>query len=151
MNRIGALYITSALAVAAWLPGCASQQIATNCTAGQPAEKRDVTIIYGDSQLQADAKVNVKPDGQLVFRLKPKSDKGPNGLDYATVRVTIKGKSGENGADWIDVAGTAVSSNGKLTQCVPAGQPEGTYYYLVTVDQVGVLDPRVEVTKKSTL
>ena len=148
MHMKHALYITSALTAAAWLSGCASQQTTmTDCTTGNPVEKKDVTIIYGDSHLQADAKVNVKPDGELVFRLKPQSTKGPNGLDYATVQVSIKGKSGENGADWIDVSGAAGTSNDKLTECVPAGQSEGTYYYLVTVEKVGTLDPRVEVTK----
>jgi hypothetical protein len=136
-----------ALTGAAWLPGCASQQTLAGCASGQPVEKKDVTIIYGDSHLEADAKVHVKPDGQLVFRLKPKSTKGPNGLDYNTVRVTIKGKSDTPAAGWIDEFGTAESSGGKLTECVPAGQAEGTYYYLVTVDKLGTLDPRVEVTK----
>jgi hypothetical protein len=142
-----ALYITSTLVAAAWLPGFTSQQTMADCTAGQPTERQDVTIIYGDAHLQANAKVNVKPDGELVLRLRPKSTRGPNGLDYDTVQVTIKGESGENGADWIDVSGAAGPSNGKLTECVPAGQSEGTYYYLVTVDQVGTLDPRAEVTK----
>jgi hypothetical protein len=147
MDMKRALYIASALVVAAWLPGCANLPLDEEL-ADCPAGKKDVKVKYGDSYLEVDAKIDAKPDEALVFQLMPRTTKGPNGLDYDTVQVTIKGKSGGKDASWIDVSGTAAEAQGKqLIECVPDAQSEGTYYYLVTVEKVGALDPRVEVTR----
>jgi hypothetical protein len=138
------LSVSTSLAAAAWLAACAVQPanpMLTECSAG----KKDVTVRYGDSYLQADAKVNVKPDGALVFHLRPSSSKGPNGLDYSTVTVTIEGKNAKS--RWISASGTAAGSDKQLTVCVPDDQAEDTYEYIVGVAGVGELDPRVIVQK----
>jgi hypothetical protein len=136
--------VSISLAAAAWLAGCAmppQNPMLSEC----PGGKKDVTVGYGDSRLEADAKVNVKPDGALVFRLRPSSIKGPNGLDYSTALVTIKGKDAKS--RWISASGTAAGSDNQLTVCVPDDQAEDTYEYFVEVAGVGMLDPRVIVQK----
>lgn len=136
--------VSISLAAGAWLAACAvtpHNPMLSEC----PAGKKDVTVRYGDSHLEADAKVNVKPDGALVFHLKPSSTRGPNGLDYSTVAVTIKGKNAKS--KWISASGTAAGSDKQLTVCVPDDQTEDTYEYIVEVAGVGVLDPRVIVQR----
>jgi hypothetical protein len=109
------------------------------------ADKKDVTVSYGDSYLKADAKINVKQDGALVFNLKPGNVKGPNGLDYSGVDVTLRGKDDKSA--WISATGKASATDDKLIVCVPDKQAEDTYSYIVEVAGVGTLDPRVVVVK----
>jgi hypothetical protein len=128
----------------ACLTACTTVQtdpLLAQCT----ADKKDVSISYGDSHLKADAKTNIKPDGALVFNLKPDKAKGPNGLDYSGVTVTLRGKDDKSA--WIAATGTASANSDKLIVCVPDNQAEDTYSYLVEVVGVGTLDPRVVVVK----
>ena len=139
-----AINLSAGLAAAAWLAACATapaDPMVTSCQAG----RKDITIRFGDSYLEADAKTKVKPDGKLVFKLQADPAKGPKGLDYSTVKVTLRGKDGRSG--WISATGT-VDEKGKLWPiCVPPDQAEGIYEYIVEVAEVGMLDPRVIVEK----
>lgn len=141
------IYLLSTVAAAALLPACASgpeTAAELNC----PAYAPNVRVRYGDSYMEVDALKRVRPGCPLVFQLQPKSVRGPNGLDYDNVTVTIKGKAGADGAHWVAFSGTAAGTlNGKFSRASPADQEEGTYFYLVTVEKVGTLDPRVEVEK----
>ena len=133
------------LGAAACLSACASLMkgpTASVCTSSSP--KKDVTITYGDSNLSVDAKEKkVHRDDYLVFKLKPDSTKGPDGLDYKTVTVTVSGKN--SASQWISASGSDDGSGGELIVCVPTGQAYDTYEYLVQVNEVGTLDPRVIV------
>jgi len=145
MNRISALKSSIGLLAVACLSSCAmypaSEDISA-CTDSSP--KKNVKIEYGDSHLSVDVKEQkIKRDEYLAFDLKPNSSKGPNNLDYKTVMVTIKGK--DEASDWISASGSADGSDGPLLVCVPTGQAPGTYYYLIEVEKVGTLDPRVAV------
>ena len=147
MNSKRLIYLLSTVAASALLPACASgpeTAVVLNC----PAYAPDVRVRYGDSYIEVDALKTVRPGCPLVFKLQPKSVRGPNGLDYDNVTVTIAGKAGADGADWISFSDTAANTpNQKFTAASPPDQAEGTYFYLVTVDEVGTLDPRVEVEK----
>lgn len=144
MQLRNTLHLSVGLAAAAWLAACAAapaDPMVTSCQAG----RKDVTIRFGDSYLEADAKTKVKPDGKLVFKLQADPAKGPKGLDYSTVKVTLRGKDDRSG--WISATGT-VDEKGKLWPiCVPKDTAEGTYEYIVEVAEVGMLDPRVIVEK----
>ena len=139
-----AFHLSVGLAAAAWLAACATppaDPMLNHCQAG----KKDVTISFGDSYLKANAKTRVKPDGKLVFKLKADPEKGPNGKDYAKVKVTIRGKDEKSG--WISASGTVAEKGTSWPLCVPPDQAEGTYEYIVEVAGVGMLDPRVIVEK----
>lgn len=135
-------HLSAGLAAAAWLAACATPvDTMTPCQAGT----KDVTISFGDSYLKADAKAHVKPDGKLVFKLKADPVKGPNGRDYTTVEVTLRGK--DERSKWITAAGTVAKDGKSWPICVPGDKAEGTYEYIVEVADVGMLDPRVIVEK----
>jgi hypothetical protein len=135
------------LAAAALLPACAVQP-QTNGPLGCPVFAPNVQVRYGDSSIEVNALKKVKPGCRLVFQLLPDSARGPDGLDYDNVKVTIKGKEGADGAHWINFSETAANtSKRKYSATTPPDQEEGIYYYLVEVEKVGTLDPRVDVEK----
>lgn len=147
MKRNRVLYPLLTLAAAALLPACASGP-PTASELKCPFFAPNVRVRYGDSYLEVDALKKVKPGCPLVFRLQPKSTRGPNGQDYDNVTVTIEGTGKPDGALWIDFSGTAAGTpNQKFSRSSPPDQEEGTYYYFVAVEDVGELDPRVEVEK----
>lgn len=111
-----------------------------------PASAMHVTVSYGDSRLSANPPVvNVKRKGDFVVRLAPSRSAGPHGIDYSTVNVTIVGQTmAKSGTDnsWI-TSKTGDASDDPFVWCAP--DEEEVYYYQVTVDKVGSLDPRVDV------
>jgi len=109
-----------------------------------PKGTTKVHIKYGDSYLDVNPQAKTKANAALQFVLDPKSTRGPNGLNYEDVKVTIKGK--DAAAAWISASGTASEGSDPIV-CVPPAQADGTYFYLVEVEQVGTLDPRADVTK----
>ncbi len=63
--------------------------------------------------------------------------------DFKDAIVTITGKTAES--NWINVSGKASDST-ELFVCVPDGLPVGKeYYYSVSVQGVGFVDPRAKV------
>ncbi|MBT8047937.1 MAG: hypothetical protein HKN57_01055 [Xanthomonadales bacterium] len=104
-----------------------------------------VNIHYGDSQIKVTpALYTIKTNKNLKFRLIADNVNGPGNLDYATVLVTIEGKDGLN--QWINTSGKENGTN-PLVVCVPDFQQDRVVSYLVKVEEVGVLDPRVDVKK----
>lgn len=117
----------------------ASARYSIECTAGGTF----VDVSYGDSELKVHPIAMVHRGAALKFRLRPnrrRSDK----VDYENTEVTIEGKTPD--ASWINTSGSFSDSNGDLTVCVPEGIDRKTYYYFITVDEVGTLDPRADVT-----
>jgi hypothetical protein len=108
---------------------------------------RSATIHYGDSELRVTPKIlNVRRTSDFTIKLNPSNTAGPNGLDYNTVTVSVEGKpEAEFGVDnsWI-VLKSASGQNGEMYWCAP--DDVKMYYYKVTVEKVGVLDPRVNVS-----
>lgn len=144
MNERSALIAITTLLAAGCLSACSI--VETKCTDDSP--RKDVTITYGDSHLSVDSKEKgVDRDDYLVFKLKPDPGKGPppRTVDFSKVDVSIAGK--DAAARWVSAAGSDASSGGQLVVCVPTKQALGTYEYLIKVDKVGSLDPRVIVEK----
>ena len=116
------------------------QTVCTDARGSQP-----VNIHYGDSQIKVTPPlytINTKKNRK--FRLIADNVKGPGNLDYAKVKVTIKSKDSSN--NWINTSGTENGTN-PLVVCVPDFQADRIVTYLVEVEDVGVLDPRVDVRK----
>lgn len=125
------------------LTACNPPPPESNNECSNQAGAQPVNIQYGDSQIKVVPPLyEVKKNKNLKFRLMADNVNGPGGLDYATVNVTIKSKGPGN--QWLDISGTEEGTN-PLIVCMPADQPLGEISYLVEVDQVGVLDPRVRV------
>ncbi|MDX1404776.1 MAG: hypothetical protein R3192_09570 [Woeseiaceae bacterium] len=107
---------------------------------------RQATIHYGDSELRVTPPVlNVKRTSDFTVKLNPSNARGPNGIDYANVTVTVVGKPEDEyqvNNSWI-VEKSASGKNGEMYWCAP--NTVDVYYYEVTVDEVGMLDPRVDV------
>lgn len=115
-----------------------------NC--GESSFKKDVKITYGDSHLSVDDKQKpVKHDDWLVFDLKPDMQigQGPRNVDFKKVMVRVFGKSPDS--YWIAAMGTYDGTGGRLEVCVPSNLPYRIYEYMIEIDEVGKLDPRVIV------
>jgi hypothetical protein len=119
----------------------ANARYSIECTAGGTF----VNVHYGDSEIKVHPIANVHRGAALEFRLKPNRRKS-DPVNYENVKVKIKGAKTPP-ASWIDLEDSYANSNGKLVVCVPDSVAKGTYYYEVTVDGVGTLDPRADVTK----
>lgn len=150
INRI--LGTATVMAVGLSVAGCplnGGGDPATGYAVGDcPADKQDVTITYGvnaggKSELTIKEKVQVKPDGAVVFKLDPKSA-GSDVPDFGTYVVTVKGKATDPNSSWISDS-DSYDNNPELVVCVPQGQPEGIYQYEVEVAGFGMLDPRLDV------
>jgi len=133
--------LTLALAALVILAGCddqnmkATSQIRTtnNCDDSGIAPS---FVKYGDSHLSAKAVQNIKK--KTKWRIKLQADK-----DYADAIVTIIGKTADS--KWINTWGKA-SDSPEIFICVPDGLSIGKeYYYSVSVQGVGFVDPRAKV------
>jgi hypothetical protein len=109
--------------------------------------KTTVNIFYGDSQLKVSPQVvRVHKNKMIQFALHPQKAPAtdPEGVDYDEVTVTVTGKKTDG--NWLNVSGDSKSGK-KLQVCAPdpGGVKVVTYEYMVTVQEVGQLDPRAEV------
>lgn len=112
----------------------------------EPCSKPGYTqtkVRYGDSRIIVKPLSKVRPGTAFRFKLQPQRSASDE-TDYRTVLVTIKSK----GSVWLpETSGTFEDArDGLLTSCVPPDLQEKVYYYLVEVDDVGVLDPRADVS-----
>lgn len=140
------LSAASALLAAVLVSGCVHLPRFT--PADCPADKRDVDLEYGvinpnapnaQSILRVKEKQEVKQDGAVVFRLKPRSPA------FEASIVTIVGKGGPGSKNsWI-YASDPYSTRKELVVCVPANQKTGEYEYDIIVNDFGKLDPRLDV------
>lgn len=103
-------------------------------------------ISYGinnkKTTLEVKEKVEVKQMTALVFKLKPKGSNA-GGVSYANIDVTIVGKTSADKV-WLP-AKTANGANSLIAFCAPSVTADTTYGYEVHVDDLGMLDPRVDV------
>lgn len=144
-NNLQLLLVTAG--AAALVTACA--------TDGTPIDSADViepcsapgytqtNVRYGDSQIIVKPLSKVRPGTAFRFKLLPQRS-ATDETDYRTVRVTIKGK----GSAWLPETSGSFNDarDGLLTSCVPEDLQEKVYYYLVEVKDVGVLDPRADVS-----
>ena len=122
------------------MSGCAGLMPSTDCDGqGSPPVK----VMYGDSQLRVNPPIaHVHRGGDFVLDLQPV---GPGADSYKSVDVTVVGKTADD--NWITPKTESYNSaaNNRIIYCVPPMQDTVEYEYIVTVDTVGNLDPRVKV------
>jgi len=116
-------------------------------------------IQYSDSYLKVTPRAHLERKSALKFVLKPKKgksvDKDGNVKDNNDLKVTItgtkyiKGKnaSGNESLTWLNKPDESAGPRGEkeVIACTKPDQAGGTYYYSVEVENVGTLDPRVDV------
>jgi hypothetical protein len=130
------------IATSVLLAGCAQFPDDAKIKDCPGAQGKDVTIEYGDSKIVVTHKVTAKQDEKIVFKLKP-DNKSDEGVDYENLEIEVIGEARES--TWLNRRFKASDTNNKkFTVCVD-GRPTGTYYYKVTVPEVGMIDPRVDV------
>lgn len=96
-------------------------------------------IKYGDSHVGALALTKIGRKSEWRFKLQPDS---PGSGTYANALVTIKLKDTTDPTPWLDLSGKQVD-NDFLVVCVPETLALGDVIeYMITVDDVGQLDPR---------
>ena len=101
-----------------------------------------VTVHYGDSQLWVTPpQRKVHRRGNFTLTLQPSPPR-----DFAGVNVTVVGKTAADKA-WIPLKKDTYKNapNKRIVYCVPENQAIGIYKYEIIVDEVGTLDPRVDV------
>lgn len=134
-------------ALASFATGCVQQPSLSSSCGGTSGEKA-VNIKYGDSTIDVNPKAFGKKNKELQFKLIV-SNKNTDTIDYRDVLVTVTGK--DAASSWISGSSTYnKADNGGVFfgGCLPDGAVDGTVYkYMVHVDKVGAIDPRVEVKK----
>ena len=124
------------------LAGCVSDGMlikrnTLNDCPGDNTGLSNTPIVYGDSRLSAQGTTDIAKGSEWPIVLNPRGQ----GWDNAT--VTISPKPGNPA--WI----TATGKSGKdrfLKICVPETAVVGEVYeYIITVDGVGMLDPRARM------
>ena len=110
-----------------------------------------VVIHYGDGRLITLPIIEVAAGAELQYRLLPGNDSAL--IDYSAANVAITPKTAPSppyptppaDATWLNASGS-VDLNGDVWKvCVPQNPTGSTYYYTITVDGVGQLDPRADV------
>ena len=100
-------------------------------------------VTYGDSHIAGLPLSTVHAGAEFRLVLKPISfDSGQlSDLEDRTVKIT--GKSAGPGDDWLSGSGTGADET--IVICVPDDTEPGDYSYLINIDGIGTLDPRVHV------
>jgi len=110
-------------------------------------------VAYGDSKLVVIPLSKIHENTEWRFILRPLDiGNARSGIDFKNLMVTIKGKRSPGPDDWIDVSGTyngSAADKHTLVECVkpPVGLTGTEYTYLVTVEEVGKLDPRGRISR----
>lgn len=139
MTRIILVSALSSLMVA-----CAPGLVVPEGCNGRP---KSVTVKYGDGGIIVVPRKQVKQNSVFVIKLKPTSN------DYKDNVVKIDGKSvtpggvGVEPPDWLDTS-DAYNTRKKFVYCTPElpNETHQDYAYSVEVVDLGMIDPRVEVT-----
>ena len=104
-------------------------------------------IYYGDSRIAVIPVSEVVKDAEFRFILTP-DGKNANNRAYSDMTVKVRGKPPHDG--WFEEQeGKANEGDGTIRVCIdgPAAQlaAGSEIYYIVEVEEVGILDPRAKV------
>ena len=110
-----------------------------------------VVIHYGDGRLITLPIIQVAAGAELQYRLLPGPDSAL--VDYSAADVSITPKTAPSppfpappaDAAWLEADGNVDDDGDVWRVCVPQNPVGGQYYYTITVDGVGTLDPRADI------
>jgi hypothetical protein len=107
-------------------------------------------VYYGDSRLVVVPIVNLVPGAEFRVKLLPSRDDIPGGPPTKDLMVTVESDLAKDPlSGWITPRTMSFNTAGPggfmPPLCVPPGQAPREYNYKITVDKVGVLDPRARV------
>jgi len=106
-------------------------------------------VTYGDSVISTPPVITLKPQAEFRVKLNPVRKDMPNSPPTRDLDVTIEGNvSKDVNSAWITqrTATYNTTTGGWMPAlCVPPNQQTGDYQYKVTVQNIGVLDPRAHV------
>lgn len=106
-------------------------------------------VTYGDSVIDVPAVINLRPGSEFRVKLVTRRPDFPP-TPTRDLQVTVEGNTVKDpDSAWITSRTTTYNTSqpgGFMPYlCVPMNQPADDYYYLVTVENVGTLDPRARV------
>jgi hypothetical protein len=115
-----------------------------------PPEQQKVQIRYGDSHISVNdiARVKkVKRNQYLVFKLFPDQGNGPPPENVNFKRANVAIVPEDAAQSWLAKSGNWEDDNKELRICVPKNvdNQNKTYKYIIEIEDVGELDPRVIV------
>jgi len=154
MSRIS-ITLAAAIGITACLTLSASAEVPEQESCVEPPSGTGQTnIIYRDSHLQATPVTKIGKGKLWRFKLTTPPYTGEDEevdvegayapAAYDDAIVTIKGKTGSATDKWLHVSGTRDDS--PLIVCVPDWLREDqTVFFTVTVESLGMLDPRGDV------
>lgn len=106
---------------------------------------KDVFLDYGENGIQVLTK-KVKQESVYIIKLRPKPKN-----KYRDKKVTITGKGVDPGGagvpspSWLDTE-DSYDARKEFIYCTPKVSKDQSYFYSVKVEDVGEVDPRVDVT-----
>lgn len=147
-KTIGLLFVLTLLT------GCASEGKFISDHLPNSCDSKGYTFVvinYGDGYLWTKAVIKVRPGAELQYHLKPGSK--TDLVKFRDMEVTIAGKdapvppfpSPPSDDSWLDASGSYTDDGSVWKVCVPK-EPEGDkYYYTITVENLGQIDPRADI------
>ena len=156
MNRNHATSLAAGLVTTALLTGCGHMPSTADGLDCAPDVRGPITITYGVQNnktiFEVKEKTSIKARSGLVFKLKPKTSGRAGIPEFRDATVTLKGKpTGDGKNDWFTaIDGSFNGTKGddhKLGICAPDPDKTTTYEYMITIEGLGTLDPRVDVEK----
>lgn len=133
--------------------GFCKKGFASGACGGPVTGYTGTVVAYGESSMVVVPISHIRENTEWRFILRPIGNSAT--LENATVTITGKVPPAPGDNAWINTAGpgaTIISgsyngaANHMLTACVKPPVPdEASYYYIVDIDGVGVLDPRADI------
>ena len=129
---------------------CAPALVAPEGCGSELSGARSVQVYYDEDGISVKAKVKVKKKKLLVVKLRPSSDFRDKKVTIDGLSVTVDPPGGPAPAspDWMDTS-DSWNDRKSFVLCVPNIPDEKRVYvykYSVHVEELGLLDPRIEVT-----
>lgn len=151
MKKIFLLLVVTMALAACVFNGEPRKVSITDSTCGDSTRGRtDTKLKYGKDGIEMKAKSRVHDNTEFRIKLKPKEGFESKKVKIVGISGTLPDSvgGGSTAFDWLDIEKSAKEAGEKaiLTLCVPPEIPAHTVYkFDVEIEDLGQLDPRVEV------